>query len=161
MPRKAAGTAAAPKKRKTPVHYTEKRAQEILRRIANGERWNQVARGKDTPGYNVIYSWVARRPEFGAALALAKRIGAEARADKALEIAENATKESVVVDRLHIGTLKWAVERASKAYGPRPDEPDLGAGRKVTIIVRQFENYVDADGVTRVREIAPLGGLPR
>jgi hypothetical protein len=161
MPKKAAATAAAPAaektKRKSPVHYTERRAQQILQRIANGERWKHFSAGDDTPCYSVIYTWAKRHPDFGAAYELAKRIGADARADKALEVAENATKESLPVDRLHVGVLKWAVERDTKIYGPRPDEPDLGAGRKVVVVVRQFENYVDEEGVTRVREITPLG----
>ena len=71
-----------------------------------------------------------------------------------LDVAEATTKETLSEDRVKIGALKWHVQRDDKMLAVR-DEPDLGAGRKLIIEVRQFERYVAEDGTTQVREVLP------
>ena len=151
-----AAARAAKGPRKPAVMYTEEKGQEICERLAAGERWRDMANTKGMPGYSVPYNWAKQHPAFGRQWVYARRIGADMRADEALTIAETATKETLPVDRFHVGTLKWHVDRDAKLYGPRKDEPDLGAGRTFVIRVRQFERYVDEDGVSRVREIEAL-----
>lgn len=140
------------------VRYSRGLASDIIDRLAEGERLAAIGRERGYPCRQCVYAWAKRYPEFGEALTTAKRLGADARADKVLDIAEAATKESIPVDRLQIGALKWHVDRDTKAYGAKPDEPDLGGGRKLIIEVRRFERYTDDEGVVRVREILPSKG---
>jgi hypothetical protein len=146
--------------RKAAVAYSQDLAEKILDRIAAGARWKTIAGKRGMPAACTLYRWEKRDPEFAEALAAARRAGAEWRADAVLDVAEAATKETVQVDRLHIGALKWRVDRDTKIYGLKPDEPDLGAGRKLIIEVRRFERFTDDDGVVRVRELLPAPAAP-
>lgn len=149
--------ARAKRSPKAAVKYSRGLAGEIIDRLAEGERLSAIARERGYPCRQCIYAWAKRYPEFGEALVAARRLGADARADKVLDIAEAATKDSLMVDRLHIGALKWHVDRDAKAYGARADEPDLGAGRNLVIRVRRFERVVREDGTAHVQEILPSG----
>lgn len=153
--RDPAKTAAARVKavRKTPVKFTPEVAEELLERLSSGERWGDFAATERMPGYAAPYGWAKRDKEFRAAFELAKRVGADMRADHALSVAETSTKETLPVDRFHVGTLKWHVDRDTKLYGPMPDEPDLGAGRRLMVYVRRFERYIDENGKPQVREV--------
>lgn len=171
MPRKASTPrerAAAAKarararkgKRKAPVMYTPELGEEICERLAAGERWSDMADTARMPGYSVPYKWAKRDREFGFNWRFALQIGANARADEVLTVAETATKETLPVDRVHIGALKWHVDRDTKLYGPRPDEPDMGAGRRLLVYVRRFERYIDETGEPQVRELPPPPAAP-
>ena len=140
--------------RRRPVKYSAKLAQEICERLASGERWNAIAGEGRLPTHSAPYKWAKKYPAFHEAWWDAHRIGADARADQVLDIAETATAESLSVDRAHIDALKWHVGRDDKRLAVR-DEPDLGAGRKVVIVVRQFERYTADDGSTKIREVPP------
>jgi hypothetical protein len=144
-------------KRRSPIFYSPELGERICERLAAGERWHNMAGKPGLPTHATIYKWADDHPAFGAAFALAKRAGADGRADRALNVAEAATKESLPVDRFHVGTLKWTIERDDKAYGRRKDEPDLGAGRRLIVEMRQFERVVREDGTAFVREILPSG----
>lgn len=142
-------------KRKTPVRYSKKVCDAILSRLAEGERWNSMASKKGMPAYNAPYAWAKTYPDFRQAWAEAHRMGANARADMVVTVAEGSTRDTVQSDRLHVSALKWHVERDAKVWGLREDEPDLGAGRQLIIEVRRFELYTDEAGVSRVREVLP------
>ena len=145
------------RRRRSPIFYTQELGEQICERIAAGERWHGMANTHGMPTHSTIYKWAEDHPDFGAAFVLAKRAAADGRADKALDVAEAATKESLGVDRFHVGTLKWTIERDDKTYGRRKDEPDLGGKRRLIIEVRQFERAVREDGTAYVREILPSG----
>jgi hypothetical protein len=157
MPAKAPRRRArAPFRRKVkrPVGYSHRLANQILDLMAEGERLSGIGRRPKFPCRQTIYEWAKRDPEFGEAFAVAQLLGVDARADKVLDIAEAATKETLAVDRLHVGSLKWHVARDDKAKG---DEPDRGAGRFLDIRIRQFERVVRDDGSAYVREVLPSG----
>lgn len=139
------------------VHYTQEIADEILERIASGERWTKITRRRGMPSRCTLYYWLNQDPEFRAAYRRAQQAGADARADKVLDIAEAATNETLNVDKFHVTSLKWHVDRDTKLFGPRPDEPDLGAGRHIVIEVRRFVRVEREDGSAFVREVFPNG----
>jgi hypothetical protein len=136
------------------VRYSEAVTRKICERLARGERWSKISGADGLPSQTTLYQWTKRYPDFRAAVQEAKRMGADARADMVLAIAEGATPETLSVDRMHISSLKWHVERDDKQLG-RQDEPDLGAGRKLIIVVRDFERYTAPDGSTQVRVAPP------
>lgn len=141
-------------KRKSPVLYTPEVAEEICRRLAAGERWHAIA-GKDgLPTHTAPYKWRKDRPEFREAFDLARRVGADGRADQVLDVAEAATPATVSVARAHIGALKWHVDRETKLYA---EEKDLGGSCRIVVEVRRFERVVGEDGTAFVRETLPSG----
>lgn len=152
---RAKAAARAAKASQPRVQYSATLADKILRRLGAGERWRSIAGLGGMPAYGTLYSWRAAHPEFAKALAQAKQAGADARADAVLDVAEAATAETIPVDRMHIGALKWHVERDDKIW--RKDEPDKGMGRTLIVRIRRFERYVAEDGSTQVREILPDG----
>jgi hypothetical protein len=139
------------------VSYSKALAKELCERLAAGERWRNLAGTEGMPSHAAPYRWARTNPEFRADFQLAKRVGADMRADRVLEIAEGATNATLNVDKFHVGSLKWHVERETKLWGPQPDEPDLGAGRTLIIRVRQFERVERPDGGAFMREILPNG----
>ena len=155
--RAAERAAKAADTRKARVYYSAKVVRPLLERLAAGERWTHIAGTEGMPGYHALYVWRDKYPDFAEALARAMQAGADARADAVLDVAEAATAETASVDRMHIGALKWRVDRDDKRW-PRKDEPDRGEGRVLVVRVRRFETYVAEDGTQQVREIMPPRG---
>jgi hypothetical protein len=145
MPRRRA-------KRTRQIRYSEALAREVCERIARGEVWSRIGGSKGMPDYSTIYYWRGRHPEFAEAYALARAAATEMRADKVLEVAEAATRETVQQDRLHVGSLKWHVSRAD---GLQKAEHGwkIGANQRLIIEVREFERAWRADGTPYVREV--------
>jgi hypothetical protein len=159
-PRREGADAAGPAR---PVRYSQAIARKICQRLAAGEVWFKICGTDALPAYGTLYDWRRRFPEFAKALAEAREMAADLRADKALVVAEAAVAGTVAADRLHIDALKWraakdAPERygvakvAAGAVGPL----DAGA-RKLVIEVRQFERAWREDGTPYVREVLPDG----
>ena len=65
-----------------------------------------------------VYQWLHKEDERWTAYNAAKMIGAHAMVEDAFEILENATPESIVVDRERAKIRQWIAERANrKDYG--------------------------------------------
>ena len=73
-----AGPSAAPAKwvrRRAVVHYSDKLAKRICKRVAAGELMYAVCREAGMPTPQSVGRWAKERPEFGEALAAARRLG--------------------------------------------------------------------------------------
>ena len=134
--------------------YSEKLAAEIVRRLANGESWRSMANTGDMPSHSTIHVWAARHAEFGAAVRWARAAAADLKADKALDVAEQATSATVSSDRLHYQALmKRAAFDAPERWSERERAPVKAPPVQVVFSVRHFETVVGRDGKAYVREI--------
>ena len=146
------------------ARYSKDIADEICRRIAQGEIWFKICNTGRMPSYTLIYSWMRKYPEFAEAYAQAREMAADLRADKVLAVAEDTTPATVQADRLKVGALQWhAGKSAPRRYGARAgvrDDQDEGEARppRLIIEVRQFEKVRREDGTLYVREIMPDDG---
>jgi hypothetical protein len=140
------------------VRYSAKLTERICERLARGEAWRTVCQERGMPSYTTFYLWQRRHPEFAQAVAVARQMGADYKADKALEVAASSTSATVQADRLHVGTLmKHAALTAPRRWGARAEAPESG-GREKTVLevrVRRFERVVGPDGRAFVRELKP------
>lgn len=147
--------------------YTPALAKRVCELIAKGAAWHKIANTDGLPAYNTLYQWRAKYPDFAEALAQAREMAAEMRADQVLEMAEAATPATASADRLKISAFQWAAEGkgapkgrfnvAAPARRAARDEPDeAGQPRRIIIEVRQFERVVGEDGKAYVRELPPL-----
>jgi hypothetical protein len=152
------GGAAGPSDRaaaRKPRRYSRKLAEEICRRIADGETWLTISETDDMR-YATLYAWRDQRPEFRAGLARALEIAADHKAERALQVAEASTAATVQADRLRIATLMQHAALAAPHRWGRRAEQDAGAAEEaVEIYARRFEKLTRADGSTVVREVLP------
>jgi hypothetical protein len=136
------------------ARYGAKTARAVCERLAQGVTWASVAGTDGLPARRTVHQWMARHPEFAAQVAEAKRIGAEARFDEALEVARATTRETVVADKLRVEVLMRQAAMLDPARfgkgGPNGGEP-RGGVRQIT--VRRFERGLRADGTEYVRAI--------
>jgi hypothetical protein len=150
--------------------YTPQLAQRICEKIAEGKMWHKIANTDGLPAYTTLYQWRAKYPAFAEALAQAREMAAEMRADQVLEAAEAVTKETATADRVKIGALQWYAAgqgapkpgRAGKGKAARDDDGAGGEGghggpQRLIIEVRRFERVVGEDGKAYVRELKPRG----
>ncbi|HKP79730.1 MAG TPA: hypothetical protein VJU34_11465 [Phenylobacterium sp.] len=142
----------------TCVRYSVAVARKICARLAKGESWSRIANTEGMPSYSALYAWQKRRPEFAEAVAQAREIGADYCADKALEVAAAATKDTVQQDRLFVQTLmKHAALKAPKRWGGKGEAKEKPQTVEVVFRVRHFEKAIGPDGKAFVREIKPEG----
>jgi hypothetical protein len=138
------------------VRYSEALAKEVCERIARGEVWSRIGGTDGMPEYSTLFYWKRHRPEFAEAYALARAAATELRADEVLAVAQEATRETIQEDRLHVGSLKWHVARADSQEA-KAGNWSLGQGRRLVIRVREFERAWRDDGTPYVREITLAG----
>jgi hypothetical protein len=140
------------------VRYSRAVAREICERLAAGERWHRFCNTARMPSYHCLYKWRLRHPEFAEAYAQAMEMAADLHADRALDVAEEATPATVTSDRLHVSTLQWhAGKAAPERWGSKAEAAVVkeGGPRRLTIRIRQFERAWREDGTPYVREVLP------
>jgi len=134
-------------------------ARRICARLAEGEPWSKICKTRGMPAYSTLYSWQKQQPGFAEQVAQARQQGADYCADRALEVAERTTKETIQQDRLFVSTLmKRAALIAPQTWGGKGGgAKDKPAKVEVVFRVRHFERVVGPDGKAFVREIEPEG----
>jgi hypothetical protein len=68
--------------------YTEAIADEICQRLAEGEPLRVICRDAHMPAWRTVYLWMRQRTDFAERVAEARKIGYDAIAEEALEIAD-------------------------------------------------------------------------
>ena len=150
------------KKRGAPSSFTQEKADEICRRIANGESLRSVCRDPKMPSPETARKWLRDRKEFLAQYALAREEQADAIFEEMFEIADDGTNdwmerkrqdgsteevlnnEHVQRSKLRIDTRKWALARMSpRKYGDRLNLEHEGG---VNVIVTTGVPERDTDG---------------
>ena len=136
------------------IRYSEALAREVCARIAQGEAWSRIGGTEGMPTYSTLHLWKRIRPGFAEALAEAQAAAASFWADEVLAVAQGATRDTILEDRLQVGSLKWRVNRAD-GLEARRTAWNLGDGHRLVITVREFERAYREDGTPYVREITP------
>jgi hypothetical protein len=140
--------------------YGPEIVEKICTLLAEGHSWRSICNTDGLPAYTTLYAWIARYPEFAKLVAAARRQGADACADRALEVAEQATQATIQRDRLLVGTLmKRAALTAPRRWGGRAKQKKPAKPEPVEMIfsVRHFERVVGDDGHAFVRELKEEG----
>ena len=111
-----------------PSTYTDAIAEEICRRIADGEPLRQICRDDHMPKWQTIYHWKSERQEFSNRIAHARELGTNAIAEDTLAIID--TPPERVEGRIDPGFVSWQKNRVEqrmkllakwnpKAYGDK------------------------------------------
>lgn len=127
-----------------PSSFTQKKADAICLRLADGESLRSICAGKDMPDRVTVFRWLREREEFRNQYARAREDQAESIFEEILEIADDGRRDYVedeeghqAVDhdhiqraKLRVETRKWMLGKlAPKKYGERlqlandPDDP--------------------------------------
>lgn len=124
MPRKA-GPPGPPGLAHYPRAMTVQRIAEIM---ALGHPLARVCQMPGMPTIDLVMKWQRADPEIRRSIREARALGADAIAEECLQIADDATPESVRVARLRISTRlrvigAWAPERyARNGTSPKPQQ---------------------------------------
>lgn len=129
-----------------PSTYSEKVAQKICDRIAEGEPLRQICRDERMPAWRTVYHWRSKNEEFAARLASARDMGADAIAEETIEIADDTSNDTIVTEngekpngewiarsRLRVETrLKLLAKWSPKKYGEKIDVTSDGEKLSMT-----------------------------
>src|SRR5690606_35883601 len=144
------GPAMSDKRRRgRPTTYSAEIADEICRRLAEGETLRAICRELDIPASTVL-EWVRDdRDGFSERYARARELGYEVMADELIEIADGGSGDWQR-DRLRVDTRKWLLARMlPRRYGDRVTlAGDAAAPLGVVMLpeVRDEDDDADDDG---------------
>lgn len=103
-----------------PSEFTQEIADEICRRIANGESLRRICQDDFLPSEKTVYRWREADADFDSRCARAREAQADLKFDQMWDIADAATPENVHVAKLKVGTLQWQASKlAPKKYGEK------------------------------------------
>jgi len=103
-----------------PTLFSEALAAEICRRLADGELLADICRPARMPSRETVRRWQSENGSFARQHAIARDQQADALAEQAVQIAQNADPGTVSVCKLQIDTIKWLTAKiAPKRYGEK------------------------------------------
>lgn len=134
-------------KRGRPSKYTDKLADAICARLAQGESIRTVCRGEDMPAVSTIFEWLRTKENFSEQYARAKEEAADAMAEEILDISDDGTNdwmervnaegeivgwslngEHVQRSKLRVDSRKWLASKLKpKRYGDKQEVQHSGA----------------------------------
>ena len=144
------------------VMFNQATADAICARLAEGEPLRQICRDAAMPAWRTVYDWIEAQPEFAARIACAREAGFDAIAEECLSIADDTSKDTMIVgsddnsreaantewisrSKLRVETrLKLLAKWSPKRYG---DKIELGGQLDVNSkIERITRRIVDGTG---------------
>ena len=133
-------------------------AQEIFRRLCQGESVTAICDDAHMPCFSTVYLWRRRFPEFGEMMRLAREIQAERFCELGWKMACEATPQTASLTRMQLGQLRWMVgHMAPRIYGrTKPVEADIPPPPEPPVVLRHFRVEERAeDGAVRVIAFRP------
>lgn len=125
-----------------PGPYSDVVAEEIVRRLMEGESMRTICLDSDMPHRSTVIRWMADDDAFATKCARARELQADAIFDEMQEIADSGNPEDVQRAKLRISTMQWRASKlAPKKYG---DKLDLNHGGEVGLKV-QIVRFSDAE----------------
>lgn len=96
--------------------FTQKIADEICERLSNGENLRAICRDSHMPAWRTIYDWMGEFPDFNAAIARAREVGADAIAESIIEILDEPPERTATEhgDKVDAGYVAWQKNRAEQ-----------------------------------------------
>lgn len=108
------------------MQFDQSIADEVCRRLANGESLRKMCRDDSLPSRETIRQWLRDVPEFVGQYARAREEQADHYAEEIIDIAD--TSEDAQIGRLRIDARKWTASKlAPKKYGDKLDLNHAGA----------------------------------
>lgn len=128
-----------------PSRYTQALALDICTRVALGESLTAICSEDVMPVRATVYNWIVARPEFAKMYAKAREQCADSLFTEALDVARNASRESVAADRLRVDTLKWCAARLKPwTYSDKIQVEHQGA-QEVKVVVEYADDPPPAE----------------
>ena len=140
-----------------PSIYTEEIADEVCRRLAEGESLRSICRDDHLPSEATVRLWyVDDREGFSSQYARARDIGLDAMADEILEVSDDGQNdwmerqgennegwqlngEHVQRSRLRVDTRKWFISKlAPKIYGDKATLEHTGPEGGPVVVERRI-----------------------
>lgn len=138
-----------------PCEFTQKMADEICARMAEGESLREICRDEEAPAKGTVFRWLAKYPEFQDQYARARVVQADAIFEEILEIADDGSNdwmerqgendegwalngEHIQRSKVRIDARKWmAGKLRPKVYGEKVTNEHTGpdGGAVVTEVV--------------------------
>jgi hypothetical protein len=81
-----------------PVPVPQDLAEEIVRRISDGETLRSICRSEHMPTWRAIYDWMEKDPLFAARIARARELGEDAISQECMDIADDTTGDEVLTE---------------------------------------------------------------
>jgi hypothetical protein len=111
-----------------PSVYNEEVADEICRRMIEGENLVKICKDAHLPTRMTIYNWYDKHPDFYARCVRAREGLADFLVDEIDELAEKTTELNVNSQKVKIATKQWrAMKMAPRLYGDRVRTEITGA----------------------------------
>ena len=119
-----------------PSKYNDELADKMMIEIASGMSVRALCEDLDwTPDKKTFYTWMFKHPEFLHKYEIAKAAQAQWAAELIEEIADNATIETIQVDKLRTDVRKWTSSRLlPKKYGDKQTIDHQSQGEKIESI---------------------------
>jgi hypothetical protein len=149
-----------------PSLYTEKLADEICRRLAEGESLRAICREDGMPGVRTVFDWLEADESFRTKYARAREVQAELMADELLEIADDGQNdwmekfykdgeaagwaengEALRRSQLRVATRQWiAAKLLPKKYGDKTQVEHSGNLTLEQALAQSYEVKGDGGG---------------
>lgn len=149
-----------PKKNGRPTKYSDKLADRICQKIAEGYSVRSICKEKDMVSMQTLFRWLRENDKFREQYVRACKERSYAQAEEIIDIADNATNdymeklegdgyifnsENVQRSRLRIDTRKWLMAKMNpKVYGDKLDMTTNGNDIGVALSAKQAEQLLKA-----------------
>ncbi len=108
-----------------PTSYSPEVAEQICRKLVEGDSLRKICLPDDMPGQRTVYGWLVVHSDFAQQYAQAREMQAHTRADMASDAWE--TEDDVQRARLKFDALRWhAAKLLPKVYADRVDHEISG-----------------------------------
>lgn len=138
-----------------PSSYSEKIADLICLRLAQGDSLRKICRDADMPGESTVYAWLFNDKVFQEKYARAREAQAEPHLEDMLAIADDPDLKADD-KRVRIDARKWAMSKlAAKKYG---DKQQVEVGNKDGETLKVESTPVNAALALHVAEALRIAG---
>ncbi|WP_293677738.1 hypothetical protein [uncultured Phenylobacterium sp.] len=140
--------------------YCPATAQEIFRRICEGESVTGICRDPAMPCFSTVYLWRRTFPEFAEAMRVAREVQAERFCDEGWELAREATPGTAHLTAVRLTQLRWMMgHMAPRNWGPKKplavEAEGAAEPQEVTLVVKHYKVEEREDGWHRVVALEP------
>jgi hypothetical protein len=113
------------KKMGRPTIFTQNIADEICKRMANGETLRKIVLDEHMPPSGTVYRWLETNPNFREQYTQARAMQADYYAEMIID--ESFGSHDAAIGRLRMDALKWAASKiAPKKYGDKVEVEQTG-----------------------------------
>jgi len=123
--------------------FCQATADEIFRRLAEGEPLISICADPAMPCFSTVYYWRKQFPDFAAAMRTAREIQAERFCETGWEIAKEITPEVAYASHVKLTQLRWMAGVLSpKRFGRmKPADPaEAGQGGDFVVVLKRYSD---------------------